>query len=60
MTLPATLLDLLVCPQCKQKVELSAAEDFLDCHGCRLRYPVRDGIPVMLVDEAIRLDDTGD
>ncbi len=48
------LLDLLVCPKCKQKVELSADGEALVCTAERLRYPIIDGIPVMLIDEAER------
>lgn len=48
------LLDILVCPVCKGS--LVADEAALLCKACRLRYPVRDGIPVMLVDEADRSD----
>jgi uncharacterized protein YbaR (Trm112 family) len=44
------LLNLLACPVCKTAVTL--AEDRLVCATCGRRYPIRDGIPVMLVDEA--------
>lgn len=44
------LLDILVCPACKGDVELK--EDKIICKACGLQYPVRDGIPVMLIDEA--------
>lgn len=43
------LLQILVCPACRNKVELE--EEFLVCHGCGRRYPVREGIPVMLIEE---------
>ena len=48
------LLDILVCPKCKSKVELTADSNGLRCTNaeCRLVYPIRDGIPVMLVEEA--------
>ncbi len=48
----AKLLEILVCPVCKGPLvyQKSAAE--LVCNACRLAYPVRDGIPVMLEDEA--------
>jgi uncharacterized protein YbaR (Trm112 family) len=46
------LLDVLACPKCKQKVELTESGDALVCQADRLRYPIVDGIPVMLVDEA--------
>ena len=44
------LLELLACPVCKAPVELR--EDRLVCVRCGRRYPIRDGIPVMLVEEA--------
>jgi uncharacterized protein YbaR (Trm112 family) len=46
------LLELLVCPKCKTPVKQVA--DGLACGNgeCGLVYPVRDGIPIMLVDEA--------
>ena len=43
------LLDILVCPACRTKVVLE--DDLLACHGCGRRYPVRDGIPIMLIQE---------
>lgn len=46
------LLEVLVCPKCKTDVRLE--NDRLVCTNpaCGLRYPIRDGIPVMLIDEA--------
>ena len=44
------LLEILACPACKTQVKLEA--DRLVCVQCRRRYPIRDGIPVMLVEEA--------
>ena len=55
MTVPQRLLDILVCPKCKGKLVYREAEGALDCGACRLRYAVRDGIPVMLIDEAVPL-----
>ncbi len=46
------LLDILVCPVDKADLVLLAAEMRLVCTNCGRRYPIRDGIPVMLVDEA--------
>ena len=54
MAVSQELLDLLICPQCKGELTLSATPEGLDCTHCALRYPIRDGIPVMLVDEATR------
>ena len=52
MTLSQTLLDILVCPKCKGPLEFEAAKPALACLRCRLRYAVRDDIPIMLIDEA--------
>lgn len=46
------LLDILVCPQCKGALEYDSKHAELLCHVCRLAYPVKDDIPVMLVEEA--------
>jgi len=52
MTLSATLLEILACPKCKGELELQEDAERLLCQDCRLAFPVRDGIPVMLIDEA--------
>jgi uncharacterized protein YbaR (Trm112 family) len=44
------LLDILACPFCKGDVELKANK--IVCTKCNRKYPVKDGIPVMLIDEA--------
>jgi uncharacterized protein YbaR (Trm112 family) len=46
------LLDILVCPVCKTPVKLTPDQAGLKCQTCRLVYPVRDDIPVMLPEEA--------
>ena len=46
------LLEILVCPQCKGELEHEMEPEALVCHACALRYEVRDGIPVLLIDEA--------
>ncbi len=52
-TLSKTLLDILACPACKGEIEYIEAQQKLVCLGaCKRRYPIRDGIPVMLIDEA--------
>lgn len=55
MTLAPQLLAILVCPKCKGKLEYRERDAALDCQTCKLRYPVRDDIPVMLIDEATPL-----
>jgi uncharacterized protein YbaR (Trm112 family) len=46
------LLDILACPKCKGPIRLNEAQDGLICEGCKLLYPVKDDIPIMLIDEA--------
>jgi uncharacterized protein YbaR (Trm112 family) len=46
------LLTILVCPRCKGELRYEASPPSLVCEGCRVRYPVRDGIPILLIDEA--------
>lgn len=55
MTLAPQLLEILVCPKCKGALEYRESENVLVCERDRLRYPVRDGIPIMLIDEATPL-----
>ena len=50
MTIDKELLEILACPACKTDVKLE--HDRLVCVSCGRRYPIRDGIPVMLIDEA--------
>jgi len=50
MGLDARLLEILACPSCHSPVE--AVGDEICCTGCALAYPIRDDIPVMLVNEA--------
>ena len=52
MSLSPKLLEILVCPKCKGDLEYREAEQVLICYKCRLRYAVRDDIPIMLIDEA--------
>lgn len=53
MAVDQKLLEILICPNCRGDIEYLEAEDTIACIGeCRYRYPVRDGIPVMLIDEA--------
>ncbi len=54
------LLDILVCPLCKGPLVYRKAEQELICKACRLAYPIRDDIPVMLDDEAAKLRPTED
>ena len=56
MAVSQDLLDILVCPVCREAVQLTEDHGGLKCPDCRRVYPIRDDIPVMLVDEA-RIED---
>ena len=47
------LLDILVCPACKKPLALKDNGESLKCTACRRVYPVRDNIPILLIDEAV-------
>ncbi len=49
---PQELLDILVCPVDKAKVHLDGSNNRLVCEQCGRAYPIRDGIPIMLEEEA--------
>ena len=50
------LLDILACPKCKGELTLTPEEDGLVCKTCKLLYEIRDDIPIMLIDEAKKID----
>jgi uncharacterized protein YbaR (Trm112 family) len=50
------LLEILACPKCKGEIEYRQEEDKLLCPACSLKYPIRDDIPIMLIDEAERIE----
>lgn len=52
MSLSPQLLEILVCPKCKGPLDYRENDEVLVCRSCRLSYPIRDGIPIMLIDEA--------
>jgi uncharacterized protein YbaR (Trm112 family) len=52
MAVSQDLLDILVCPLCKAPVHLVHNDSGLKCDQCKRVYPIRDDIPVMLIDEA--------
>jgi uncharacterized protein len=55
MTLSPQLLAILVCPKCKGALEYRESEPALVCLACKLRFPIREDIPIMLLDEATPL-----
>lgn len=56
MTVDKELLEILACPKCRGELKLAGKKDALACKACGLVYPIKDGIPVMLVDEAVKTD----
>ena len=52
MPLSPELKEILACPKCKGPVSFHEDQAEIRCERCRLAYPIRDDIPVMLVDEA--------
>lgn len=56
MAISKELLEILACPKCKGDIRLDEARNGLICDKCRLLYPIREDIPVMLVDEAERIE----
>ena len=50
--LDKSLMEILACPQCKEKVHYNDDKSGLICDHCQLEFPIRDDIPVMLIDEA--------
>ncbi len=55
MAISQDLLDILACPKCKGDIHMNQSGDGLVCDACRLMYPIKDDIPIMLIDEAIKL-----
>ncbi|TMB53050.1 MAG: Trm112 family protein [Deltaproteobacteria bacterium] len=56
MAISKELLEILACPQCKGELVLTEPQDALVCGACKLRYRIQDDIPIMLIDEAERLE----
>ncbi len=56
MAVSKELLDILACPKCKGDIYINEKEDALICDQCRLLYRIKDDIPIMLIDEAEKLE----
>jgi len=52
MSIDPELLEILACPFCKNEIKLTADEKGLKCVKCHRVYPIKDDIPVMLIEEA--------
>ncbi len=57
MAIKKELLDILACPKCKGDIRLNESENGLICDNCKLLYHIKDEIPVMLIDEAEKIED---
>ena len=51
------LLEILACPKCKGDIEYNPDRNKLICHKCKLAYRIEDDIPIMLIDEAEKIED---
>ncbi len=58
MAIDRGLLDMLACPKCKGDIRLTENGEGLVCDACKLMYLIKDGIPVMLIDEAVNLNNS--
>jgi len=58
MALDKKLLEILACPKCKGDLEYinTEKEHALICHTCKLKYRIEDDIPIMLIDEAEKIE----
>jgi uncharacterized protein YbaR (Trm112 family) len=52
MAIAQELLEILACPKCKGGLRLVDQPEGLICENCKLRYPIKEDIPIMLIDEA--------
>ncbi len=55
MVLSDEILEVLCCPKCKKDLEYRKEKNILVCRSCKLVYKIEDGVPIMLVEEAIPL-----
>jgi len=52
MAVSQELLDILACPKCKGDLRVTDKQDGITCDACHLVYPIKDDIPIMLIEEA--------
>ena len=55
MAISKKLLDVLACPNCNGDLRLNRKNDGLICDACALIYPIKDDIPIMIVEEAVKI-----
>jgi uncharacterized protein len=52
MDITDEILEMMVCPACRKNIEYNVGENVLFCKCCNLKYDIKRGVPVMLIDEA--------
>ena len=52
-------IEMMVCPECNSKLEYDNSSQELICESCKIAFPVKDGIPVMLIEQARKLEQQG-
>lgn len=55
MSIDKELLEVLACPKCKGTVYLKPTGEGLVCNACKLMYPIQNEIPIMVIEEAVKL-----
>uniref|UniRef100_A0A7V3ZZ61 UPF0434 protein ENU66_08435 n=1 Tax=candidate division WOR-3 bacterium TaxID=2052148 RepID=A0A7V3ZZ61_UNCW3 len=58
MPIPERLLEFICCPKCKGDLIYDREHDFLICPNCKLKYPIIDDIPVLIIEEGKPIDDS--
>jgi uncharacterized protein len=56
MSIDKELLDILACPKCKKSIRITQDQKALICDSCKLKYRIEDDIPIMLIDEAEKIE----
>ncbi len=60
MSINKNLLEIICCPVCKGSLKEEENDQFLICEACKIKYPVKDGIPVLIAEEGIRIEQNKD
>ena len=50
------LLDILACPKCKKPIELDREKQFFICNECKVKYPITEGIPELLIEKSTKIN----
>ncbi|WP_084675022.1 Trm112 family protein [Hippea jasoniae] len=56
MAVDERLLEILACPKCRGDLKLSDDKNWLICESCKVKYPIEDDIPILLIDKAEKLE----